>query len=44
MSDNLVAIVKDYFERALLEVPGMKCLIMDQETTSIFLKKPRFLL
>ena len=30
----LITIIEDYFERMLIEVPGIKCLILDEETTS----------
>ena len=30
---SLVSIFHDYFDRALSEVKGMKCLILDPDTT-----------
>jgi len=34
---NLFKIVEDYFDRMLEEVSGMKCLVLDKETTGITL-------
>jgi len=39
MQNNLISIVKDYFDRVLLDVTGIKCLIMDRETKSIYRNK-----